>query len=683
MPRFVEDEFRAFLRCGFLAKRGALKIPANLGRVGATPTQRTERNSLTGNQPSSRVLAFAEHIQIQVSLIHVRHRRICLSGRGDGTPSSIDAVLNDQICRGPDHCAIAEVSNAPTVVLGHNRLAILDLSPRSHQPMWDHAGQFCAVFGGEIYNYVELREELKSRDHRFVTDSDTEVLIEAWKEWGSDSIASLNGMFAFALWNNRQRELYLVRDRFGVKPLYYTANAESVCWASTSRALARTLRLFPSQDYVARGLRYWVYEDDLDTAPYEGMKALAPGTFLRIQTVHNTLSITSRRFYALTPRVEVLRAELAECSEHDLKVRTHDLLSSAIRLRLRADVPIGVSLSSGIDSSTIAAIMLEQSVDFVAVSFAHPNEFDSEGPLVAELQRHCRFPVEWVWPSTKEIIDAFYAALDAQDAPFPDGSVVAHHLVYRRAKELGLKVMIEGEGGDETFLGYRKFPFLLVRQHLDEKRPLAALATSIALLPTIVAELPSARKYWRLRFRYRKAIELGSVVRLPTPKPVNLGAERGQSVWRRQIADVVRYSLPSQLRYADRSSMAHSIEVRLPFLDYRLVEWGIALPDQMKWRHGYTKWVIREIARGRIPDSLRCNRRKRGFYVNQARWIRNGLGNAVRKELRKRGQRVRSWLPDQVNIEQAFSDDRLCRELNAFGEATTLLWLADRRPLDR
>jgi asparagine synthase (glutamine-hydrolysing) len=589
-------------------------------------------------------------------------------------------VCASQRRRGPDNEAIEEIACPPgAAILGHNRLSVIDLSAASNNPLWDTDRRCCLIFNGEIYNYVELKAELTSLGRRFHTAGDGETILEAYKEWGFDALHRLNGMFAFALLDIAKRRLWLVRDRFGVKPLYYRLQGDAILFASTCTAIARSLGLAPNLEYVSRGARFWVYEDDSDIAPYDGMQALPPGHFLVASAEgEGRLTVARHRFYDLSERVPAAVEELATKPLRTVVPMLSDLIENAVEIRLRSDVPVGISLSGGLDSSTIAAFVAERHADVTGFCFGHPDDRDSEGPLVEQLRRKTGIKVEYIRPSTDEIIRGFWSALDAQDGPFPGGSIVAQYLVFRAVRERGVKVLLGGQGGDEIFMGYRKYLVFRLRRLLGERRYPEALGFAAELLPTFFAEMRSLSRYWSLRSRYSGGSPVRGALALPEPSPLALGHAPSRPGWVRQMEDVTRFSLPTLLRYEDRNSMGHGVESRLPFLDFRLVEMGLGLPESLKVRGGFGKWILRRAVNGRIPDSIRLARYKRGFDVNERRWIAHGLGSSIRRGLEERAASVRPWLREGREIASAFSDERLSAHPMALCEAITLAWLAER-----
>jgi asparagine synthase (glutamine-hydrolysing) len=592
--------------------------------------------------------------------------------------SHIDSIIRDQHHRGPDFNAIeAVLGTRANAFLGHNRLSIIDLSTAGNQPMWDVDRRLCIVYNGEIYNYVELRAELLSMGHRFTSTSDTEVILESFKRWGTDAFNRFNGMFAFAIFDTRDECIYLVRDRFGVKPLYYVLRNNTVHFASTGGAIARSLKLTPNLEYIALGVRYGLYEH-AEIAPYAGMKALLPGHWLQISEGDSgSLTTSLRPYYDLDGRMLELVDSLALMSIDKAVDSVVNLLDDAVRLRLRSDVPVAVSLSGGLDSTTVAALAARHPQEKLhGFTFGAPYVSASEGPLAAQLARMANIEVTYVWPNIDEVCQSYQEALRAQAGPFPGGSIIAQYLVFKAARAAGFKVLLGGQGGDEAFMGYRKFQLFHFRRLVARKQHVEALLFALTLLPTFFAERRRWAESWNNRNRYLKKAGLHTVLSLPNSE-MAIGHSSCDPLWKRQILDVALASLPTLLRYEDSNSMGNSIESRLPFLDYRLIEFGIALPEALKLRDGQGKWIIRQAVVGKIPEAIRTARYKKGFDVQQNNWIDGGLGTCIRKLLHERSSQICDFLTLGSNLDAVFSNEQLKTGPSRFAEATSLLWLAE------
>lgn len=588
----------------------------------------------------------------------------------------IHQILADQHARGPDNQGLEKYTGLQSeIILGHNRLKIIDLTNQANQPMWDDTHQYCIVYNGEIYNYLELRSELIHLGHRFKSESDTEVILNAFKAWGIAALDRLNGPFAFAIFDKQNEKLWLIRDRFGVKPLFYYIKDHSIYFASSTKVIANYFNLAPNLEYVARGLKYFVYEDDSAITAYQELLAVPAAHYLEVSINQNKLNCNLIKYYDLQNRVEKVKNEIANYSEKNLLNLLLEKLQRAITIRLRADVPVGISLSGGLDSSSIAALIAKKQDKTQGFSFANPDLKTSEGPLVKELAKKIGLQVEYIWPSAHEVSENLLGVIKAQNAPFVNLSVLAQYLVYQKVRQAGIKVLLGGQGGDEGFMGYRKFHLFKLQQLFNQRNYFAGLAYFIQLLPLFAAELNQVKFLWGQRKRYLNN-KLQSNLSLPFFPVVDL--QRSQlETWHRQASDITRFSLPTLLRYEDRNSMAQSVESRLPFMDYQLLELGLALPEMIKLKKGYGKWCLREIMQHKIPESIRKARYKRGFDIPLSLFIKQGLGCDIRGLLEERKDKIREFLSSQNKINEIFSDKNLIQHPNLMGEVISLLWLAE------
>lgn len=484
-------------------------------------------------------------------------------------------------------------------------------------------------------------------------------------------------MFAIAIFDKREGKLHLTRDRFGVKPLFYRIEKKRIIFASTGRVIARHCGLEPNLAYAARGLGHLIYDDDSDLTQYRGLKALRPGHVLTCQATAAGIETKLDRYYDLEHRVESLRETLRRESHRALAERCWALLQDAVALRLRTDVGYGVSLSGGLDSTCAAALVAGRGQPPQGFSFGSPDAVETEGSEVRRFARYTDIPVEYVWPSPQEFASSYWKTLEAQDAPFSGLSVVAQNMVFARARSLGMKVLLGGQGGDEAFMGYRKFHFFHLQRLLDDRQYGAALFLLCRMIPMFMGGHGRLGFYWQQRHRYLgNRHGSNSLLRLPAPQRLEMGLENGQSLWQRQARDITLFSLPTLLRYEDRNSMGNSIESRLPFLDFRLVELGVALPAHLKIRGGHGKWIIRKLMKSRLPNSIRLARYKRGFDVDRSGWIEGGLGAEIRRALLASKGELKHFLKAGTDIMTAFSDQSLRSQPKRLAEATALLWLA-------
>lgn len=567
--------------------------------------------------------------------------------------------------RGPD--AEGEFSGE-NVVLGHRRLAIIDLSDRGRQPMHDAANGITLVFNGEIYNYLELRGELS--DYPFRTDTDTEVIIAAWCKWGSACLQRFNGMFAIALWDAKKQSLFLARDRMGIKPLYYAYRGNSVIFASEIRAILAS-GLIPAKmdgDSLVDYLRYQTVH-----APHtmvQGISMLQPGHYLLLQDDE----VKEVQYWS--PLASYSR-EASLMNPEQVRMRIAELLFDSVKLRMRADVPFGAFLSGGIDSSTIVALMSRvagHKVKTFTISF---NEADySESAFAAMIAGKFGSEHHDIRLSASAFVDMLPEALQAMDHPSGDGPNT--WLVSKVTREAGITMALSGLGGDELFAGYPVFQRSV--QLLDQKwvlnfpKPLRILGASVlrTMRPGVnsqkITEL-LRQDYLDLEYTYplsracyldhdirsllrQSALPENRVARL-LAQEVSFGSPGFDLPFLSRVshAEIRSYMQNVLLRDTDQMSMAHALEVRVPFLDHRLVEFVYGVADSLKYPHTPKK-LLTESLEGLLPKEV-INRPKMGFTFPWEIWMKNELfelcdSRLVRLALRPEfeGARIRSLWQD-------------------------------------
>ncbi|MDF1826990.1 MAG: asparagine synthase (glutamine-hydrolyzing) [Legionellaceae bacterium] len=589
----------------------------------------------------------------------------------------IDAFLASQMHRGPDFVASEAYTlpNGQVLQLGHNRLKIICLSDEANQPFKNATRLGYLVFNGEIYNYRELKVELEHAGVLFRTTSDTEVLFHVLSHWGMDGIQRCNGMFAFAYFNAQDNTLILGRDRFGVKPLFYYLDNQRLIFSSTTAPVANYCNLSPDFMYLKQGLQYGVYEDESSRTAYKNLHAVPAGHVLQFNLLATDLKPKIINYYDLKARVSSASAMIQGLTDKQLDDEVRALLYDANRLRLRADVPVAVAMSGGLDSSGIAAISKQQQVDIEAFCFGSLQDKQSEGLLAQQVASMHDIKLHFVAPQADAWGDAFWQTLHHQDAPFPSLSVIAQHVLYNKIKDAGFKVILGGQGGDEAFLGYRKYQFFYLKALLKAHDWTSAASFGLGLGQMLWAEKRQMATFLKNSVRYTQAS--GRTVGLNLPGDMaSLQVGASGDVRGRQIADILQFSLPTLLRYEDRNSMAHSIETRLPFMDYRLIELACALPIRQKLKNGYGKWMLRKMLEKQVPEKICKARYKRGFDVTKNQAIRKTLGLELRDHVQKATPVLEAFMTEKPY--DYFSPTQLEKSEHRFAELTTALWLAQK-----
>ena len=540
-----------------------------------------------------------------------------IAGGGSPDPDLLERMAEVMAHRGPDG---QRIWSDTTIGLAFRRLAIIDLDERSMQPM--HYGRWHLVFNGEIYNYKELRNELEQLGHMFVTEGDGEVLLHAWAEWEDGALPRLDGMFAFAVWDDDRRELTCASDPFGEKPLYWTAHYERIHFASDIRALllARPDLGSPRAEALGPFLALGVMPP-IDESFFAGVNRLPGAHLLRWRNGN----IDIRRYWHPSP-VEV-PARYEEAVD-----RLRELLVESIAVRLRSDVPVGTSLSGGVDSSAIVALAATLAGDHRRHAFtARFPGFARDEWSYASAVASAAHVVEHhaVEPSANGLLDDLDELISAQEEPFGSTSIYAQWCVMRAVRDAGVTVLLDGQGADEILGGYpgangwalRSMGPVAVLRGLASSRDRLDVARAIG---ADRAPRRLARVYMQAQVTPYVARDIGDAA---AEFAVRLG-RRTTSVdgFRRPLARMLvrqsmHTSLPQLLRYADRNSMAHSREVRLPFLSTAVAEFGLSLPAEFVYRGGVTKAILRDAVRGCVPDSVLGRRDKVGYEPPQAAWL--------------------------------------------------------------
>ncbi|MGE3803294.1 MAG: asparagine synthase (glutamine-hydrolyzing) [Gemmataceae bacterium] len=548
----------------------------------------------------------------------------------------VEAMCQIMFHRGPDGGGV--YADGP-VALGHRRLAILDLTDAGAQPMVSNDGRYVITFNGEIYNYVELREQLRQQGCRFHTQTDTEVILEAYRSWGADCVQRFNGMWAFVILDRQAGELFLSRDRIGIKPLYYSVNPAAFLFASEIKALllAQPELRSPRLSYVARSLASGAFNDSADTH-FRNIQLLLPAHNARYRLADGSLQTWC--YWSVNPEEFAQR-----WLRGDPVSALRELIESAIRLHVRADVPVGTCLSGGVDSSTVVGWM-SRLLDHPVHTYSglYPDPACNEEFYVDLVNRANNAIAGPVRPEPNgTLVDDLESITWHQDVPTAGPGLITQFHVMRRACQ-DVKVVLDGQGCDELFAGYL-FYFATHFEDLLKERSLAGRIRSAWLLfsiwrlwgmkmvpagvaPKILGNLPG-----RLLARaFRSAPTLSGFDLVHPGLKEFEASDPIQPTFTRvlpgELANLCHQqstcsSLPALLHYEDRNSMAFSIEARVPFLDYRIVEFALALPSHWKIHGSWTKYVLRRAAAPVLPRQVTWRRSKMGYPTPMDRWLRN------------------------------------------------------------
>ncbi|MBI5604965.1 MAG: asparagine synthase (glutamine-hydrolyzing) [Deltaproteobacteria bacterium] len=553
-----------------------------------------------------------------------------------------DRSLGEKLCRilehrGPDQEGIFTEEG---VTLGFRRLSIIDLSEQGHQPMANEDGTLQLVFNGEIYNFLELRASLEKKGHRFKGHSDSEVILHAYEEWGKDCLTELQGMFGFALWDRKNQSLLVARDRLGIKPVYYAYRNGRFAFASEIKALLKIPEV--ERGVNLQGLYYYLGFEFVPSplTMFEGIYKLRPGHFL----FYSPRGIEEKAYWDLsfTPNARTQEEAVEEMRA---------LLKETVRMHLISDVPLGVFLSGGLDSSTLVALMRELGVNPLRTfSIGYPDPSFSELPyaqLVAE-----RFETDHTVLMIPEVtLKDLEEAVWHLDEPMTDLSAIPLYLVCREARKY-VTVCLSGEGGDEIFAGYDRFKaskadaYYRLLPSLFREKVVYPLVERLPDQPQKKGAVNILKRFvegshlpldgGHLRWQYFSSSDQDRLLYTDLFKRqvqmdpfAPLRELRSGQVFKQRIDEEIyldlRFTMPdSVLMKVDKMSMAHALEIRVPFLDHRFVEFTAGLPGDWKLKGFQTKAIFRKALEGLLPDQI-VRRGKQGYSLPVKNWLREGL----------------------------------------------------------
>ncbi len=571
----------------------------------------------------------------------------------------IERMRDTMIHRGPDGCG-TWISDNGKVGFGHRRLSIIDLSEAAAQPMCNADRSLWLTFNGEIYNHAEIRSELiKDGFNQWKTDhSDTEVILHAYEKWGIDALHKFRGMFAFGLWDNRKKELYLVRDRIGIKPLYYSIHHGRLTFASEIKALLED----PEQQRAVNEEALYHYLSFLTTPGpqtlFDGIQKLAPGTWLRV-TADGT--VKEYKYWDVWDHTQ----PLTDVSEDEISERILEELRTAVQLRKVSDVPVGVFLSGGVDSSTNAALFSEgESKPIRTFSIGYQGEYESyqnEIHFARRMAEEVGAEYHDRLLTLDDLIDFLPEMIHLQDEPIADPVCVPVYYVSKLARDNGVTVCQVGEGADELFWGYPNWKLMLELQYKNawpvpsplKKFGLAGLrllgrektlyyewlrrgANDLPVFWGGAEAFTEAQKQDLLSPRLKKRFQNFSSWEALKP----IYDRFRQKAWEQKPLQWMSYldlnmRLPELLLMrVDKMSMGVSLEARVPFLDHKFVELAMSIPESVKTKNGNLKHILKKSVRGLIPDEL-IDRKKQGFGVPIHEWFLDRLGPQVLDELKE------------------------------------------------
>lgn len=506
-------------------------------------------------------------------------------------------------------------NNNFNIFFGHRRLAIIDLSDEGIQPLF--SDNCWIIFNGEIFNYIELREELKSRRYNFNTNTDTEVIIKIYKEFGESGFDKLNGMWAFAIYDIEKNKIILSRDRFSIKPLFFYADKNKLFFASEIKQILpllnkRELELERMKIFLNQGLL-----DFDDQTLFREIKRIKPKTNLTIDLSSNEISESKYWDYS---------NELIEGSDEELFAKFYDQFNDSVRIRLRSDVKVGSLLSGGLDSSAITASALKFTSNSIETfSVISEDKRFSEEQFIDLFTSHYKIYNKKISLNTNYLKNNIDIVLQHQDEPFNYFIPVAHYnLINSLNENSDIIVILNGQGGDEVLLGYLRFYFFYWKKLFSEKNFfILAKELFLSLLnrtAILQFRINAAKRYLPQKLLNEKDFLVS--------KSELINVWQYENIRQAQINDIDYYSVPFLNRYEDRNSMAFSKEIRLPFLDHRLVDFLVNISPDKKMRNGWSKYILRK-SFTELPSKIRWRRDKKGFVLPESNWLRTDLKEEI------------------------------------------------------
>lgn len=560
-------------------------------------------------------------------------------------------MTDSMIHRGPD--AEGQWTDEH-VALGHRRLSIIDLDVQSNQPLLSHDGRYIITFNGEIYNYIELKQELLERGAIFKTKSDTEVIMEAYRAYGAECFNRFNGMWAFALYDRENQKLVISRDRFGIKPLYMVDNDDLFVFASEIKAIIAAFpeENIPNETFIHRYFSYSVNEDTDEECFYKNVKVFSPAHYMIYDLQKHTKEY--KRYW-----------DVDEQLFYDKWIRGKNVVStfkklfeSAVELRLRADVEVGACLSGGLDSSAIVGCASKKfGRKMHTFSSVYTDKACNEEMYIRKVNEKWKTIPHYIRPDdyedyfTKYVEDLTYH----HDQPTGGASLYSQYMVMKGVQG-NVKVVLDGQGADELFAGYIPH-YTCYIEDLINKNSFWAKCRAIKMLVIVKKEWPEdigcfstnkiiklvgvKNSFWFQDDRQTRGMKVKRNAKLFTDEFLDKVHDSYKnkeitcsSVLNTKLCnDVLNRSIPSLLHNEDGNSMAFSIESRVPFLDYRIVEFGIALDGKYKIRNQWTKWIIRKACKEYLPKEIVKRKNKMGFPAPFERWLREGKSKEEIKEV--------------------------------------------------
>lgn len=549
--------------------------------------------------------------------------------------AALDRLTDEMTHRGPDDRGTLFDAGPVPVALGHRRLSILDLSALGHQPMANDDGTCHIVYNGEIYNMPELRKQLEKEGCSFRSRTDTEVLLKGYEVWGEKILDRMVGMWGFVILDRKRQRLFGARDRFGIKPLYYVLGPKGAAFASEIQPLASILPARRANDLRVVEYLVWTLQDHTDETMWDGVRQIPPGRHFTYDLASGQMTVN--RYWNLPP----LNMGPDTRRDGDIVEEARSILKRSMTDHLLSDVPVGACLSGGLDSSIIMGLCADelarrQGARPKAFTAGSNDEYDEQRHAEAVV-RHTRADWHKTFPSSKGLQEDEAIFFKRQEEPTMSGSMYAEWCVMRLAKEQGVKVVLNGQGGDETLAGYPDHfnvyaADCIRRGRLGEALSVIPPASPLRVLYALLPDRLRNRVALALRPVWRSLTDDARSRVLPSASESVMRDLCYNDLARRLSSDIERLQLTRLLHYADRNSMAFSIEARVPLLDHRWVEFAFSLSNRWRFGPGGIKTILRRAGEGFVPDSILRRRDKIGFWFPDTLWMRQ-MGSRIEDRL--------------------------------------------------
>ncbi|MCF6330704.1 MAG: asparagine synthase (glutamine-hydrolyzing) [Sulfurimonas sp.] len=532
--------------------------------------------------------------------------------------------------RGPDDNGYNHIEEFnKNIFLGHTRLSILDTSSHGHQPMISEDENFVLIYNGEVYNYIEIKEELVLKGYIFDSTSDTEVVLKAFIEWGNNCFSKFNGMWALAIYDKNNKKMILSRDRVGKKPLYYYKDDEKFIFASEIKAILDypNLNIKPNMKKIYRYLSTNYRYIDIDTESYfENIYQIEKSSFVEIDL---DINMKTKKYW------ELKEFNNYHKKENDVIDEFRELMIDSVRLRLRSDVPVGCFLSGGMDSTSIMSIAYKvlktPIMAFSGITGEEKGIYD-ESEYINEVIKDTNAKYKFIKPDPADIFDTVNEMLDYHDEPICTVTWYSLYLIVKNMKDANVPVVLNGHGGDELLAGYwdhyqynfydikdnDRLEYEIKHWHNNHNRNMNEISTNQKMIERVLnKEQKEIDRFTDYSYVFNQDFQNENNLN------IELDSIKCDSLLTKRMYKELFYeTVPASLRAEDRNTMAHSIESRSPFLDHRLIEFSYALDNKYKIRDGIGKWILRESMKDILPEKVRTRKDKAGFIAPADEWFR-------------------------------------------------------------